>query len=639
MKKVISIILVIGLVLGTLSAFAACDVNNGGTEDIELEVQQFSSLSALKRKIKASQSSGGFFRGFLKSDTAEYVDSAIPEGAISTTNETPEYSTTNVQTEGVDEGDIVKTDGNYIYQLTSDGFRILSVDDGNINLVSKVDIDNYVPKAMYITDNRVIVIGGVYDNNPNFNLYNKNYFYCYWNYYTVSRTDIRVYDISNINAPSLDNQVTVDGWYSDSRLKDGKLVYVCEYDFYYDVEDDYLPDIYDSANGNRKLPLKNVYYYGDIDCYSYTILGSFDISGGTSNDIYGYLGIDGTMYVSSDNLYFATYKYDDISAYSNSESEYEGSAYNTILTKLSLDTLKHVARVKIDGTINDKYSMDEYEGNLRIATTVTERKLTIDSPDSATSSYNYDSITYSRVYVLNAKLEQIGLIDNIAEGESIYSCRFKGTTGSLVTFRAIDPYFNLDLSDPTNPTISTGLKEDGVSYYIHYLGDSGFTIGVGRDTEAISDTSAIAKGIKISMYDNNSGEAVNVATYTFGDYGSSMLDYEPKSLLYDERVGLFAFPASYYYYDEDSYTNTDYQGLMVFSFDVTNTEEPLVYRGMLDNKYRIQNNESYLDFYNACVTRGVRVGDYIYTISNDYVVSYTLSDLTETKVFTSKSAE
>ncbi len=199
---------------------------------------------------------------------------------------------------------------------------------------------------------------------------------------------------------------------------------------------------------------------------------------------------------------------------------------STRIVKIALSDLKQKAVARVEGTISDRYWMDEYNGYLRVATSV------------------WGSTQYTNIFVLDSNLSVKGKITNIAPGESIYSVRFNKETGSLVTFKQVYPYFNLNLSDPSNPTISRGLKEDGVSYYIHYIGDTSYTIGVGRMSEVVNSgwgERVIWTGLKVSLYDNSSGEAVNIKTVVLEGSCYSELFYNPKALLYDEAKGLFAF--------------------------------------------------------------------------------------------------
>jgi uncharacterized secreted protein with C-terminal beta-propeller domain len=476
------------------------------------------------------------------------------------------------------------------------------------------------------------MIGGIYDYFS-YNGYSGSGAYplmdcmCYISY---SKTDIRIYDITDKSNPILERKIVVDGNYYTSRLIESsdKFIFMVNYGFYYGDETKYIPKISDSTinNGEYKEILEDdIYYYDDVINYSYLILGQIDLNNpSVESDLSCYLGLGGTIYVSQNNIYVATYDYYyayDVNIY-GWETVKESRYNQTRIIRISLDDLKQKAATRIEGSIKDRYSLDAYVytdyGNkeyLRIAASLS----------------NFSSSAGSRVYVLDENLEITGKIDNIAPGESIYSVKFKGKTGSLVTFRQVDPYFNLDLSNPNEPKISNGLKEEGVSYYLHYIGDTNYTIGVGVNSETIGGSTRLT-GLKISLYDNTSGEAVNIKTIILSGSCYSEIFYNPKALLYNEDRGLFAFTyekwdynySSYYYYDTKMM-----QGLAVLKFDLSAEDQnKLILRGTLSDVEEVNpyNSEYYYNYLNY-IQRGVQIGDYIYTISDKNVSSYDISTL------------
>jgi len=538
-----------------------------------------------------------------------------------------DFSHTNIQTEGVDEGDIVKNDGQYIYKLNTSGCIIVSADQGQLEIVSEIAVDNYIPLEMYIYGDKLIMIGGIYEyfSEPYIDYTTFSAVECFY-YMSYARTDIRIYDIASKSTPLLLRQLVIDGNYNTSRvmLEEGKLFYMINYNFYYGHSDKYIPQISDSqVNGGEvgKIPAENIYYYDDVVNYAYLIIGNIDLEDTSKSVQSAFLGLAGTIYVSAYNIYVASFDY-----YSTQSVNIFGwvkesnTSPTTRIVKIALSDLAQKATGRVYGHIKDRYSMDEYQEHLRIATTVWG-----------------GAKTYSMVYVLKPDLTVAGKIDNIAEGESIYSVRFNKDKGSLVTFQQVDPYFNLDLADPANPKISKGLKEDGVSHYIHYIGETNFTIGVGRDSTAISNAwgnSVQWLGLKVSLYDNNSGEAENIKTISIRGQGYSQLFYNPKVLLYDEQRGLFAFA----YEDWSQGVNFEYkktQGLLVFRFNLEadNDEDKLIYAGLLTNlnaaEQQGRSDGYWYNTYLKYITRGVRIGDYIYTISDTYIVSYELDTLVE----------
>lgn len=540
-------------------------------------------------------------------------------------NAQSDYSQTNVQTEGMDEGDIVKNDGTYIYKLNTQGCYIIETDNGALSVKSAIEVENYVPQELYVRGNTLIMIGGIYEQRT----------FSYRNgiepmmdcigYMSYTKTDIRVYDITDKAAPLLERQITIDGGYYSSRIKQesNKLYYMVNYYFNYGQENDYIPTIKDTAKGTEavKIPVENIYIYGDISYYSYLILGEIELDTPDADSaMLAYLGLGGEIYVSTENIYVATY---------DSSSVYETNLFGwvkqpndymprTRLVRIALSDLKQKAIGRIDGTVKDRYSIDEYNGYLRVATTVFSSKL------------------YSNMYVLRPDLTVIGKVENIAEGERIYSVRFNGNKGVMVTFRNMDPYFIFDLSDPANPFITGELKEDGVSYYIHYIEDTDYTIGIGmmsRVENTPYGERTIWTGLKVSLYDNSGDEAVNVNTVQISGSCYAEIFNSPKALLYNKERGLIAFSYENWRYDNYYYYSSMTQGLAVFKFDLTQEDEDkLVYRGTLTNladEVEADDWNGYYYDYLSFITRGIQIGDYIYTVSDKYVASYDIESLTQ----------
>lgn len=527
-----------------------------------------------------------------------------------------DYTKTNTQVEGVDEGDIIKVDSNYIYKLSEVGFVIVKVTDGTMEIVYQTKLENYVPIEVYIKDDMLVLIGGTYENAVYQGTRAIEPGICTWNFYQ-HETNIRVYNIADRTNPELLQNFNVTGYYLTSRIINNQLTYAVNYtnfNGYLEEDNVVIPMITDNLTGIKSdIATDDIYHFDKIINLGYLIIGSVDLAGTAKLENKAYLGVGGIIYVSENNLYVATADYPNHWFNGNDQS------YDTYthIARFSLDTLLCTASCKVDGTINDRFSMDEYNGYFRVASTV----------DTGFSSNNQ---RYSKVYVFNNNLKQVGLIDNIAPGERIYSVRFNKEEGALVTFQKIDPLFNLDLSDPTNPTISKGLKENGVSFYLHYIEGTDYVIGVGRDTVDSGKGFAYYQGIKVSLYDMSSGEAVNVGTEIIGNRSSyTEALYEPKAILYDKDRDIFALPIESWestseqnYYDE----RLVQQGLYVFGF----SQGKLVKKAVLGNIDSVEydNWYDYYDLQHDYVRRGARIGNYIYTISDKKIVSYNLNDFT-----------
>lgn len=619
-KKVFSLAAAVILVIAAsliamMSIYTAPKINAGPNT-----IAEYSDVLNVIGKYRERDSSYGL--RFPKMLSKPSLDA--PAAVEQETSNSIDYSKTNIQTEGMDEGDIVKNDGEYIYKLNTDGFYIISAVNGSLTIESSIKIDNYVPQELYISGNKVILLGGIYETYSYNNYSNVSPMMDCMSFFRYSKTEIRIYDITDKTNPELKRQIVVDGNYFTSRLmtQENSLFYMINYNFNYNEESSYIPKISDSAinDGQEKnIPIENIFYYDDISQYSYLIIGHINIGDAEKSlTQYAYLGLGGEIYVSPENIFVASYSYASIYEYNVfGWRKASDSKPQTRIIKISLSDLKHKAEAYVEGNVKDRYSLDEYNGYLRIATSV-----------------NYKTF-YSNVFVLDSELNIVGKITEISPGETIYSVRFNKEKGSLVTFKKTDPYFNLDFSNPAEPKISKGLKEDGVSYYLHYIGDTDYTIGVGMMSNVIKDIygeRVIWTGLKVSLYDNSSGEAVNIKTIEIEGSCHSEIFHNPKALLYNEERGLFAFTYENWKYNNFGYNYSSMtQGMAIFKFDINaeNNADKLVYRNTLSNLNNKIDASSYVfyDSYWKFINRGIQIGDYVYTISDQYIKSYSLDNL------------
>ena len=531
-----------------------------------------------------------------------------------------DYATTNVQQEGVDEGDIIKVDNNYIYTLSRTG--LLIVEAGNKMKISyEESYENFYPEEMFIFGDKLIVIGGHYSELLYYNNYAVGVEPVPYRSYRTG-TMIMMYGLNDRVNVGLLKKYYVTGYFVTSRLIGDKLIVAVNHSIYLYNEDSYFPKINEAEiNAGRIFwyDTKDNYYSG----YMYTVLVSLNLSDLTL-DCAAHVGLNGVTYFSKDYVYFFNTIYDNTYKYEDGGYSYAYEyGYRTLIVKISLATLKYAASQKIDGMVQDRYWADEYDGNLRVV--------------SHFYSYKYEykyyyswsqTVRYTNVYVLDGHFNVIGTISDIAPGESIYSVRFSGGEGSIVTYLQIDPLFKLNLSDPKNPTISKGLKEEGVSDYLQYLSKD-VILGLGRNSVETNGWTQFM-GMKISLYDNTGAEAVNINTIKIGTgYAYSDALNDPKAILNDTAKNMFSFAVTM---QGNTSLSLEGQGLMVFEYDLNAAADKnkLVYRGLLTNisqsKTYASWNDYYYDYY-SYVKRGARIGDKIYTISDRYITSYNIDTL------------
>ena len=374
-------------------------------------------------------------------------------------SESLDYSETNVRQEGVDEADIVKTDGRYLYTLTGNNNKITIVDtQSGLERVGEIrtEEEKYICE-FYVRDQKVVVVLG---NNYTYYSEEKDSF-CYDRY---GSTTVRTYDVQDKAQPEQVGEVTQSGSYTSSRIADGYLYLFSQYFLYSDIDEN-VPATYIPVVEARTLPEDDIYLPEENMANMYEVVTAIDLSKPDEvTDSKAIFAKYGDLYVSNDNIYWY-------------ESTW-GMDETTSIRKISYKDgmLEAVAKGSIPGYIQDSFCIDEYDGYLRIVTT------------------NGDT---NGVYVLNGNMELVGSVEGLAEGERIYSARFLGDTGYFVTFRETDPLFSVDLSDPMNPQIVGELKIPGFSEYLHFYGEDKL-LGIGR---SIDEETGVDEGVKISIFD------------------------------------------------------------------------------------------------------------------------------------------
>ena len=520
------------------------------------------------------------------------------------------YSTTNIQVEGVDEADIVKTDGEYIYVATNNKYYsasqnnvyILDADPQNLDVIAKIALDNntYVAGLFLSQDgNRLVVIGSQY----------QVYVYggagwsediLFYPYNSEVNTFLTVYDVSEKDSPMLARNLTLTGSYFNSRMIGDYVYAVVSQPAYLINEEVMLPKVYEDAVASQIEPT-SIYYADMVDSYfPFTTFMGFNILDDAQepSNMTVMMGGTGNMYVSLNNIYVAYTTWNEQAQYTKIHR-----------IRINGSELTFEAKGSVKGYALNQYSMDEYNGYFRLATTA-----------------QIDSTQQNNVYVLNADLNITGKVENLAEGERIYSARFMGDKCYLVTFKQVDPFFVLDMSNPAEPKVAGELKIPGYSSYLH-LYDENHVIGLGKEDN----------NVKLSLFDvSDVNNPTEIAKYTVeGDYTDSEALYEPKAFLFDKEKELLVIPISQTNYgvvnpdgDVDSETRDSYleagywQGAYVFNL----TASGFTLRGRITHQGAIDSQYYWYD-YNKVVHRALYIGNTLYTMSNTKVLLNNLGTL------------
>lgn len=502
-----------------------------------------------------------------------------------------DYSSTNVQVDGIDESDIIKTDGEYIYYVdrwnfsNSDGIFVIKADGAGTQQVCSVvepsrDIggDSFRAYGIYIYGKKLIAEGILRANQKSYAVY-------------------AIYDFSSKTALEFERSVAQEGELVSSRFKDGKVYYVVKSS----AIDNSIPYVKDTCTGvDGEMDIDNIYWFDGIPATAYTTIGIIDVDTPANDGYKSYLGAGSEVYVSENHIYIAETDYAECYLTNGLRYWYVGNGMlKTRVLKFSSADLSYIGGNEVPGYIKDRYSMDEYDTNFRIVT----------------SSYGGTSVDdYNRVYVLDKDMSLIGQSESFGKGERIYSARFNGDTASVVTFRQTDPLYKIDLSDPTDIKVSTGLKKDGVSMYLHNVEDTDYLIGIGRDSTA----SGSLRGLEVVLFDNSGEDAVIINKLVYGRSCYSEAFYDPRAILYDKDYDLFAFTANIY----PKVDETVIVGGIEYGY-------PEYGGGIYYAIFGFMDGEITLKGVVPCAeedARGVRVGGYVYVISDNDLTVLDIND-------------
>jgi uncharacterized secreted protein with C-terminal beta-propeller domain len=486
-------------------------------------LQRFSSYEELKSFLITRTQGNNVYRYLGPLDATFFGAQKSGSPVPSPTAEGNGYSTTNIQVAGVDEADIVKTDGVHIYMVANNTVFILKAyPPEEAKLLSKIGFDEAYLAGVFISQdsNKLAVLGSSYSayKEP-VGVPDKASTFMYRPSADGVKTFISVYDISNKSNPVLTRNFMVSGSYFSSRMI-GEYVYaVMSQPAYILNETIILPKFYEHGT-TADLNASQVYYSNSSDSYfTFTTVIAMNIMKDEQEptNMSIMMGGASTMYVSTNNIY-VTFQ----------ESEGQTSVYRIRVEK---STLNCDAQGKVPGFLLNQFSMDEHEGYFRIATTTWTSEL-----------------LQNNIYVLNSSLGIAGRLEKLALGERLHSARFMGDKCYLVTFKNVDPLFVIDLSQPTEPKVLGELKIPGYSDYLHMY-DETHLIGVGKETvEATEEDFAWYQGVKLSLFDvTDVNDPKQLAKYVIGDRGTdSPILWDHKAFLFDKSKNLLVIPANVY---------------------------------------------------------------------------------------------
>lgn len=575
-------------------------------------------------------------------DTNDVVYEATESSSIkSTIQNSKDYSKTNIQVENVDEADITKTDGDYIYSISDTSVIITDVrDPKNIKIASKINFSTkIVPIDLMLYNNKLIVI---YEKESSAVTTRKN------RYYSNKNTVVKTYDMSSKENPKEVKSFEMHQEYYTSRCIDNKLYVISSGCLRYaDSDKEDVDRSYKEDGQTKELPLKNIKYLKNNPTDIQTIITTENLDNTNENiKLSSFLMDVSNAYVSEKSIYLLNESYQRARANENNplsklvgwggiyafKNEYENGYVGskklyTEIYKFDIEddgTIEYKNKNNVDGQAINQYSLDENNGHLRIAT--------------------YEFNKGAKITIFDDDMKEIGHSDRFGENEKMYSTRFMGNKAYVVTYQTIDPLFVIDLSDEKNPKVLGELNIPGYSMYLHPY-DENHIIGIGMETKEtvnkdsngrVRSTMARIVGMKMALFDvSDVRNPKQMSQVVIGDSRTtSAILTNPKALLFSQEKELIAIPVNNYNSDFEisnvenyetvinAYTSTSKsyisEGYCVYKI---NLEDGFEYKGTITHEDDGNKNTDRYSYYSnyARQLRGLYIEDNLYTISESKI--------------------
>lgn len=549
------------------------------------------------------------------------IDSVGSTESSSSSSNTKDYSTTNIQVENVDEADIVKTDGDYIYSISEDNVIITDVKDPKQpKVVATIQSeDDDIPEDIILYKDKLVVISAKGNQTQRYYYNNR------------MNTVVKIYNITSREKPVLTKSYEMYEPYYTSRCIDNVLYVISSGNLR--KEDDEIVVGYNEDNMEKEMSIDKIKYLKDVKTTKQTLISTVDLNNETADiKLDSYLMNISNAYVSENAIYLLNQKYNNDSKipikllfgfkgvfgledYYEMDSE---SGYYTEIYKFDIkENVEYKAKTKVKGKTINQYSLDEKDNHLRIAL------------------YDNDG---SRVAIFDEDLKQIGISDNVAKGEKMYSSRFIGDKVYFVTYKTIDPLFVMDLSNETKPKVLGKLKIPGYSTYLHPY-DENHIIGIGMETKEIINrnsngkvisTTAKVVGMKMALFDvSNVNSPVQISSVVIGDSRTtSAILTNPKALLFSKEKSLIAIPVNNYSQDFEVTSSNNYETMInnytkygkpynaegYFVYNI-NVQDGFKLKGVITHE---KTNATYY-YSNSKLLRGLYIDNNLYTVSETMI--------------------
>ncbi len=511
----------------------------------------------------------------------------------SATSSAEPYATTNNQVEGIEEGDIVITDGDMIYSIQDN--KVFLTQASPLSVKGSLTMPNAYPTKLMKYKDYLLVFYEHYNEES---------------YYGTMLTNVNIYHVADPANPQLVREIGQEGYPIGMRLMNGTLYIATEKQQYVEgkQQGDLRPAMTDSAQKDAQfVDYEDIQIFPDTQSESYTVISAMALDSPAESpfETYAFIGSGGDFYMSNGAIYLASPHSQIIPFMSPRAMDMAisipwGPPAKTTVYKYELAGTKitRKAEAVVEGGVLNQFSMDEHNGYFRIATTTGNASLR-------------EADANNHLTILDENLQEVGKLTDLARGERIYSVRYMGDKAYMVTFKETDPLFVIDVADPRNPHVLGELKIPGFSNYLHPISET-HLIGIGHDTEVkAKDGVVLTKGIKVSLFDvGDVNRPVEVDSDVIGGQGTySEVTNNHKAFYRDQENNYYGFPISVY--DEHVYNGT---GAVVYEI----TEQGIDLRGELLEKNQNDQYEEWDDV----ISRLIYSGDKLYSIHNKKIKAY-----------------
>ncbi|MEX0795482.1 MAG: beta-propeller domain-containing protein, partial [Acidimicrobiia bacterium] len=548
------------------------------------------------------------------------------------------FSGTNVQVLGVDEPDMVKTDGERIVVLSEGMLIVADVTGPEPVITGRLHLGSRSVQSLFLSGDRVLLFGSLWTS-----------------FHPLAETDasfapqyqapsMELVEIDISGEPEIVSSMTIDGRFISGRMVGDTIRLVSssgpvglEWSFpegtglraeqraieankeiiRRSTPDNWIPYyIVSDANGRTTdqgtlFDCNRAAHPEEFAGLNMLSVVTIDLGDGLAViDSTGVLANGSTVYASAENLYVATQNWETWRWGLAGIAEDQPETVTTDIHKFDISDpsiTTYLATGTVEGYLLNQFAMDEHNGHLRVASTT--------SPSWWGSGFETESLVTVLADSGEGRLSQVGSVDGLGKTEQIYSVRFLGDMAYVVTFRQTDPLYTLDLSNPSAPEVVGELKILGYSAYLHPVSD-GLLLGIGQDA---TETGQV-QGTQVSLFDvSDPANPTRLDQITLSEGSSSQVEYDHHAFLYWEPTGMAMVPVQQWFWDKDK--EDVFFGAVGFKLDGRDLSEV--------RRFAHPGGDSQEWDWRAQITRSIVIGDRLYSISNKGIMSSDLATLDE----------